>query len=86
MRVTATKTGFYKGTRYREGQVFEVREGVTSSWFEPMAVVDAEVEVGEVAGKKKGGKGAKATDAGPSTFSEQAKLDSATIAPSDALV
>jgi len=35
VKVKATSIGVYGGSRVRPGQVFEVPEGFTGSWFEP---------------------------------------------------
>lgn len=50
MRVIAKQVGFYNGSRVRVGQVFEVPEGTTGKWFEPVA---AETHKGEKAPKPK---------------------------------
>lgn len=34
-KVKAIKTGFYKGTRKRPGDVFDVTKGEKASWFVP---------------------------------------------------
>lgn len=33
MKVKALQTGFFNGSRVREGEVFEVPEGTKSAWF-----------------------------------------------------
>lgn len=82
MRVIATKDGFFKSSRVRAGQVFEVPEGTKGKWF--VAAPAAPAAPAE-AGKAKTKKG-KAE--GPSTFSEIAKQDGAAQIPkgSDDLV
>lgn len=59
MKVRATAMGFHGGSRRREGDVFEVPEGVTGSWFEPIA---------------KAPKAAKPEPEAPQTLAEGAKL------------
>lgn len=70
MRVVATDTGFFDGVRRKAGTVFEVPEGVSAKWFEP---VESAAKV--VAPKSKAPKGAKANE--PQTFSEISKKDGA---------
>lgn len=70
MRVVATEVGFYDGARRKVGAIFEVPEGVTAKWFEP---VESSAKV--VAPKSKAPKGAKANE--PQTFSEISKKDGA---------
>ena len=41
MKVKATKQGFY-GKLIAAGEVFDVDEGVTGSWFEPVQTEPAE--------------------------------------------
>jgi hypothetical protein len=36
MLVKAKQPGFYGGARRRQGDVFEVAEGVKSKWFDPV--------------------------------------------------
>jgi hypothetical protein len=36
MKVQAKAVGFYGGARHRAGDVFEVKDGTKSSWFEPV--------------------------------------------------
>lgn len=36
MKVRATAIGFYGGARRREGDVFEVKGNIKSSWFVPL--------------------------------------------------
>lgn len=44
MKVRATADGFYGGERKRAGAVFEVKDGATGKWFEP---VEGTAEVGK---------------------------------------
>lgn len=41
MKVQAITDGFYGGVRQRAGAVFEVKDGVKSKWFTPVAAKDA---------------------------------------------
>jgi hypothetical protein len=41
MKVQAITDGFYGGVRQRAGTVFEVKDGVTSKWFTPVAAKEA---------------------------------------------
>lgn len=59
MKVRATAVGFHGGSRRRVGEVFDVPEGVTGSWFEPAS---------------KPAKASKKADPEPTTLSEGAKL------------
>lgn len=36
MQVRALSTGFYGGSRRREGEVFDVKDGDEAKWFEPV--------------------------------------------------
>ena len=69
MRVVATEKGYFGDARRQAGEVFEVPEGTTAKWFQP---VDAP-EVKPAKGKAV--KGAKANE--PQTFSEITKKDGA---------
>jgi hypothetical protein len=77
MRVIATKLGFYGGARVREGQVFDVPEGIKGKWFKPF-VETAEAPAKSAESKKAKPQKGKA-DNGPTTFSEIAKQDAALI-------
>lgn len=72
MQVIATKVGFYRGSRIREGQEFDVPEGTKGKWFKPVE------EVAEVK-KAKPAKGK--ADKAPETLSELAKMDAKALAP-----
>jgi hypothetical protein len=37
MLVKANAMGFYDGKRRREGDVFEVKDGIKSKWFDPVS-------------------------------------------------
>lgn len=41
MKVQAKAVGFYGGARHRAGDVFEVKDGTKSSWFEPVEAAKA---------------------------------------------
>lgn len=41
MQVRALSTGFYGGSRRREGEVFNVKDGDSAKWFEPVEPVEA---------------------------------------------
>lgn len=62
MKVKAIATGFYGGARYREGAVFEVKNGDKAKWFVP-------VNEAPVGGSKKAD-----TKKQPETFSELNKV------------
>lgn len=51
MKAKALTDGFYGGKRIRAGAVFEVRDGVTGKWFEPVAD-DVPLEKPRAKGKK----------------------------------
>lgn len=60
MRVRAIKKGFYNGDLIEAGQVFEVRDGETASWFESLdkpkdkkEVADSEVSLSGAARAKR---------------------------------
>ena len=40
MQVRALSTGFYGGSRRREGEVFNVKDGDSAKWFEPVEPVE----------------------------------------------
>ena len=42
MKVQAITDGFYGGARRRAGEVFDVKDGVTSKWFTPVQVAEPE--------------------------------------------
>jgi len=80
MRVIATQLGFYKGSRVREGQVFEVPDGLKGKWFKPYVAAESELP----AAKQKRGKG----KGEPETFGDIARQDAAAMdgKPADDLV
>ena len=41
MQVRALSTGFYGGSRRREGEVFDAKDGDSAKWFEPVDPVEA---------------------------------------------
>lgn len=67
MKVRALKQGYYGGSRRREGEVFDVKDGAKASWFVP-------VESATVAKPKGRGKA-------PETFADVAQADAAAVAP-----
>lgn len=79
MRVIATKLGFYRGSRVREGQVFEVPDGLKGKWFKPYVAADSDLSAAKPKRKAKGE---------PETFGEIARQDAATLdgKPADDLV
>lgn len=42
MKVQAITDGFYGGVRRRAGEVFDVKDGVTSKWFTSVQVKESE--------------------------------------------
>lgn len=59
MEVRALSTGFYGGSRRREGEVFDVKDGDEAKWFEP---VDPEAAAAKGKGKGKAKTKAKVED------------------------
>lgn len=51
MKVVAIKRGFYGQIR-EEGDAFEVEDGLTASWFEPVAQENRQEQIQEPAGGK----------------------------------
>ena len=43
MQVRALSTGFYGGSRRREGEVFDAKDGDSAKWFEPVEAKPAKV-------------------------------------------
>jgi hypothetical protein len=72
MRVVATAVGFYKGSRKRPGQEFDVPEGTKGKWFVKGEDAPKKSAVDPKAKGKKGG---------PGTFSEIARGDAKTVPP-----
>ena len=77
MRVIATKMGFYKGSRVRVDQEFDVPEGMTGKWFSPVTVSsNTDQPKTESVTKPARKPGTKPKDFAPTTLSEIANLDS----------
>ena len=51
MKVVAIKRGFYEQIR-EEGNIFEVEDGLTASWFEPVAQENRQEQIQEPVGGK----------------------------------
>lgn len=51
MKVVAIKRGFYEQIR-EEGDAFEVEDGLTASWFEPVAQEPQQEQIQEPVGGK----------------------------------
>lgn len=51
MKVVAIKRGFYEQIR-KEGDVFEVEDGLTASWFEPVTQENQQEQTQEPVGGK----------------------------------
>ncbi|KAA3649393.1 MAG: hypothetical protein DWQ11_18805 [Proteobacteria bacterium] len=66
MKVRAIKAGYYGGSRRREGEVFDVKDGVKAKWFAP-AEMPALAKPKQARGKA------------PETFSDLAKQDAASV-------
>lgn len=79
MRVIADKMGFFRGSRVRPGEVFDVPEGTTGKWFSPAPAESKAAEAEPKPNLKP--KSKKAKDDGPTTFSELAKQDAKDLTP-----
>lgn len=66
MKVKALTDGFYGGARRRAGQVFDVKQGIKGSWFEPVG--DSKPAAAEEKSAKK-----KQDKSAPETLSELSK-------------
>ena len=53
MQVRAISAGFYGGSRRREGEVFDVKDGDEAKWFEPVDPEAAKAAKGKGKGKAK---------------------------------
>jgi hypothetical protein len=82
MQVIAKATGFYPDTLRKPGDVFEVPEGVTGHWFEPVGGAEPEQSKPQAAQRAPAGKKAKSSE--PQTFSEITAKDSADQTPKGA--
>nr|DAS53219.1 MAG TPA: dimeris T4 recombination endonuclease VII [Caudoviricetes sp.] len=51
MKVVAIKRGFYEQIR-KEGDAFEVEDGLTASWFEPVAKENQQEQIQKPTGGK----------------------------------
>lgn len=74
MKVKATKAGYFSGTRRKLGEEFEVPDGASAKWFEPVGdVVEKSTKVVPSTPARKTAKQVQVNE--PRTFSEITKKD-----------